>query len=124
MAENTIRIESDVTSAEREAVGVAADAALGALEQVLEDRARTAVADAKSKAVEKLGDNGVAAVKAVAQPASSPENLAARVAAAIVVANNPELAPFGQALADAIEVTISTTARKVLLGWRRFLPWR
>jgi len=62
------------------------------------------------------------AAKAPTAP-KDPAALAGRVAAAIIVANNPELAPFGSTIASAVEAVGRDAARRARLGWRRFLPW-
>lgn len=73
---------------------------------------------------EKLGDKGAAAAAAAAQPASSVEQLAANIATALVVANNPELTLVAPFIAAQVENVLSREKRRAALSWfGKLMPW-
>jgi hypothetical protein len=105
-----------------EAVKAAALEAASKPGATLEDIAKAvAIAEVGSKVQEKDAARVIQAAQA-AIGGQTAEARAARFAAALVVLNNPELAPGRDFMALQIERAL-TAARNSQLGWRRFLPW-
>ena len=102
-----------------EAVKAAALEAASKPGATLEDIARAvALAAAGEKLDAKEASRAIRAAQ-VAAAGTTTEARAARFAAALIVLNNPELAPTQDFAALQIEWALKTAR----LGWRKFLPW-